>query len=47
MHSCPICEAACHCSGDMEDHDTGDEFLDDCMHECYDPDELEGADVDD
>jgi hypothetical protein len=26
MHSCPVCGQACYCSGDCEDHDTGDEF---------------------
>ena len=34
MHSCPECDQACTCGGDMEDHDTGDEFLDLCEHDC-------------
>lgn len=34
MHTCPDCGCACYCSGDIEDHHTGDEFEDDCTHEC-------------
>jgi hypothetical protein len=30
MHTCPDCGQACSCSGDFEDHDTGDEF--ECVH---------------
>ena len=35
MHSCPECYQACYCSGDIEDHDTGNEYLDlcRCKHE--------------
>lgn len=32
MHICPECGQACCCGGDIEDHDTGDEYVDDC--EC-------------
>ena len=34
MHECPECGQACGCSGDIEDHDTGGEFYEDCCHEC-------------
>lgn len=34
MHSCPTCGQACYCNGDIEDHDTGEEFEDDCVHKC-------------
>lgn len=34
MHDCPECGQACGCSGDIEDHETGDEFYEDCCHEC-------------
>lgn len=49
MHECPECGQACGCSGDIEDHDTGDEFYEDCCHECAeeqddDPTEVEGVD---
>lgn len=30
MHTCPTCGQACDCCGDIEDHDTGCEYLDDC-----------------
>ena len=30
MHDCPECGMACYCSGDIEDHDTGPEFVLDC-----------------
>lgn len=36
MHTCPDCGAACSCGGDIEDHDTGGEFVMGCDH-C-DPD---------
>lgn len=29
-HSCPECGMACHCSGDIEDHDTGEEYVGSC-----------------
>lgn len=32
MHTCPDCGQACSCSGDIEDHDTGDECEGDCNH---------------
>lgn len=32
MHNCPDCGQACSCSGDIEDHDTGAEYSDDCNH---------------
>ena len=32
MHTCPDCDQACSCSGDVEDHDTGDEFMMECAH---------------
>lgn len=32
MHECPDCGQACSCSGDIEDHDTGDEFYVECDH---------------
>lgn len=41
MHNCPDCGQGCNCSGDIEDHDTGDEFADDCIH-CLDPDTSAG-----
>ena len=47
MHTCPDCGQACSCCGDIEDHDTGDEFGEVCEHhlECeadhdYDDDGL-------
>ncbi len=31
MHSCPICNQACYCGGDIDDIDTGDtEAEDNC-----------------
>lgn len=30
MHSCPECGQACYCSGDIEDHDTGEEYTGIC-----------------
>jgi hypothetical protein len=30
MHDCANCGMACYCSGDIEDHDTGPEFVDRC-----------------
>jgi hypothetical protein len=35
-HDCPQCGQACNCSGDIEDHDTGEEFADDCTHHLSD-----------
>jgi hypothetical protein len=32
MHSCPDCDQACYCRGDIEDHDTGDEYYWGCIH---------------
>lgn len=32
MHSCPICGSACYCTGDIEDHDTVDEYDTFCGH---------------
>lgn len=32
MHTCPECGQACSCSGDIEDHDTGDENYVSCEH---------------
>lgn len=40
MHTCPDCGQACSCAGDIEDHDTGDEFYDECYH-------CDGADLPD
>lgn len=37
MHACPECGQACSCAGDCEDHDTGDEFYEECEH-CMDGD---------
>lgn len=34
MHECPECGQACTCSGDIEDHETGDEFVGECDHDC-------------
>lgn len=31
-HECPVCWMACSCGGDVETHDTGDEFLESCVH---------------
>lgn len=33
-HFCPECGQACTCCGDIEDHDTGDAFVDECTH-CF------------
>ena len=41
MHTCPDCDQACYCSGDIEDHDSGLEFAEDCEHDC-DPQEDDG-----
>ncbi len=38
MHDCPECGQACGCSGDLEDHDTGEEFYEDCTHQCDESD---------
>lgn len=38
MHTCPECGMACSCSGDIEDHDTGDEFYVECSHDCMEDD---------
>jgi hypothetical protein len=48
MHSCPDCDQACYCSGDIEDHDTGEEFLVECCctHEGSGLDE-DGNPIDD
>lgn len=32
MHTCPECGQACTCCGDIEDHDTGAEFQEECVH---------------
>ena len=40
MHTCPDCGQACSCAGDVEDHDTGDEFYEECYH-------CDGAEFDD
>lgn len=32
MHTCPECGQACTCCADIEDHDTGDEFVEECDH---------------
>jgi hypothetical protein len=29
MHSCPECGSACHCNGDIDDIDVGDEEAED------------------
>lgn len=29
-HSCPECGMCCHCCGDIEDHDTGEEYTGRC-----------------
>lgn len=44
VHNCPDCGDACYCSGDFEDHDTGDEYMERCTHwqECR-----SGGDYDD
>lgn len=39
MHICPECGMACSCSGDIEDHDTGDEFYVECSHDCMEDDD--------
>ena len=49
MHFCPSCGQACDCHGDIEDHDTGEEFVAAC--ECCDhysigvPDDAEDDDM--
>lgn len=58
MHACTYCGSDCHCCGDIEDHDTGEEYLDDCYgcgcpededdwDECDDWNEDDDRDVDD
>lgn len=38
MHSCPVCDQACYCSGDIDDVDVGDQdALENCVH-CPDDD---------
>jgi len=32
MHTCPECGQACSCCGDIEDHDTGEECTEECVH---------------
>lgn len=32
MHTCPDCGQACYCGADCDDHDTGDECVEDCIH---------------
>lgn len=33
MHSCPDCDQACYCGGDIDDIDTGDEeAMENCTH---------------
>jgi hypothetical protein len=39
MHTCPDCGQACYCGGDIEDHDTGEEFYEECSHDCGQVDE--------
>lgn len=39
MHSCPECGQACYCSGDIEDHDTGQEYEERCTCCLYREDE--------
>lgn len=43
MHSCPICDEACYCGGDIDDIDCGDEEAADCCDHC---DECSDVDVD-
>lgn len=47
MHTCPECGCVCHCSGDIEDHDTGDEYLERCTHpeQCGDDDDDDYGDM--
>lgn len=36
MHSCPVCDQSCYCSGDIDDVDVGDQdALENCIH-CLD-----------
>jgi hypothetical protein len=44
-HSCPECGMACYCSGDIEDHDTGEEYTDRCTC-CADCEDEEPDDWD-
>lgn len=37
---------ACHCSGDIEDHDTGEEYTAGCTCDCRDDDEGEDGEPD-
>jgi hypothetical protein len=33
MHSCPDCDSACYCGGDIDDVDCGDELAEEnCAH---------------
>ncbi len=33
MHSCPVCDQACYCGGDIDDIDAGDdEAYENCTH---------------
>ena len=47
MHECPNCGQACYCSGDIEDHDTGDEYIDGCECPCWEEEHDDGFDEDD
>lgn len=38
MHSCPECDQACYCGGDIEDHDIGQGMDELCEHDCEDDD---------
>ena len=45
MHTCPDCGQACYCCGDIEDHDTGNEYLDVCEHHLECEDEISDGEI--
>lgn len=45
MHDCPECGQACYCSGDIEDHDTDEQYVDICYHCDGSDDDLDDLDA--
>lgn len=45
MHECTH-GYACYCSGDINDHDTGDEYTDACECDCEEDDDFDDLDDD-
>jgi hypothetical protein len=47
MHSCPECDQACYCGGDIDDIDAGDSAAEaGCTHCCDLPEKDYGEDFD-